>query len=213
MLCSDVMAAIRRTLNDEDKVTFPDSVVLAALNEALSALVLYRADASATTSVVQLAPGTRQSIPADGIRLIRLIRNRGSDGVQVGRSIRLVDTDVMDAIAPGWHQLSGNYVAEYTYDPHTPKEFYVYPAVPSGTVYVELSYSRNIPEAAANDTLPVDAIYSQALKEWALYVLWGGDTDSSPNYSQAIGRKQTFFDLLQVKSASDKATYPAIKGQ
>jgi hypothetical protein len=72
--------------------------------------------------------------------------------------------------------------------------------------------SAKVDTAVASDALPVDPIFAPALKEWSLYVLWGGDTDSSPNYSQAIGRKQTFFDLLQVKTASDKAATPNIKG-
>lgn len=214
MLVSDLAASIRRTLNDVDTVmpTFSNDDITAAVNEAISALCIYRPDAAAKTEVVQLAPGTRQQLPDDGARFIRMIRNRGADGTGIGRAIRQVDMLTLDDIAPGWHQLSGNYVSEYAFESQSPREYWVYPAVPAGGLYAEILYSQRFSTVAYTDPLPVDDVYSQALKEWALYVLWGGDTDSSPNYSQAIGRRDTFFNLLQIRSAADSAIQPKAKG-
>ena len=208
MLVSDLAASIRRTLNDADKVTFSDADVVAAINEALSALCIYRPDAAAKTAVVMLTAGTRQQLPTDGSRFIRMIRNRGTDGVMIGRAIHQCDFPTLDDIAPGWHQLSANYVAEYAFDPHSPREYWTYPAVPQGGLYAEITYSQRFATVALSDSLPVDDVYSQPLKEWALYVLWGGDTDSSPNYSQAVGRRDTFFSLLQVRTQADTAIQP-----
>lgn len=210
MLVSSLVASIRRTLNDADAVTFSDSDIVAAVNEAISALCIYRPDAAAKTAVVTLAPGTKQALPTDGVRLIRVVRNRGTDGTSIGRAIHQCDLATLDDISPGWHQLSGNYIAEYAFDPLSPREYWTYPAVPSGGLYAEILYSQRFATVALTDSLPVDDVYSQPLKEWALYVLWGGDTDSSPNYSQAIGRRDTFFNLLQVRTAADKGAQPAI---
>lgn len=212
MLVSSLVASIRRTLNDADAVTFSDADIVAAVNEAISALCIYRPDAAAKTAVVALTAGTRQTLPSDGVRLVRMVRNRGTDGTGIGRSIHLGDLKTIDDISPGWHQLSGNYIAEYFFDPASPREYWVYPAVPAGGLYAEIVYSQRFATVASGDQLPVDDVYSQPLKEWALYVLWGGDTDGSPNYSQAIGRRDTFFSLLQVRSEADKSVQPAIKG-
>ena len=47
MLVSSLVASIRRTLNDADVVTFSDADIVAAVNEAISALCIYRPDAAA----------------------------------------------------------------------------------------------------------------------------------------------------------------------
>ncbi len=106
---------------------------------------------------VRLVPGTRQGIaliraadilPGDGSAavdaygqmLLGVHRNMGGDGLTPGSTLRIVDRDVLDSTQPDWHTKAGT-PREYTYDPRTPKVFYVSPGVPAtGNTWVEISF-------------------------------------------------------------------------
>lgn len=106
---------------------------------------------------VRLVPGTRQGIaliraadilPGDGSAavdaygqmLLGVHRNMGGDGRTPGSTLRIVDRDVLDSTQPDWHTKAGT-PREYTYDPRTPKVFYVSPGVPAtGNTWVEISF-------------------------------------------------------------------------
>ena len=61
MQCSFVINQVRQKLNDPSKVTWSDTVLINALNEALQALVSYRPDAASYTTMMLLVAGTRQT--------------------------------------------------------------------------------------------------------------------------------------------------------
>lgn len=212
MQCSFVINQVRQKLNDPSKVTWSDPVLINALNEALQALVSYRPDAASYTAMMLLVAGTRQTLPSDGVRLLKVIRNKGASGLSdAGRAIRKADMLVQDALLPDWHLTNGQTVIdEYFYDPLQPKEFYVYPPAPvSPQIGIDISYVRVLPTIAAiTDTFPVDDYFAPAIQEWMLYSIWGSDDEQSPNHGAAQGHLQTFFSLLQVKSNSDVAASP-----
>ena len=212
MQCSFVINQVRQKLNDPSKVTWSDTVLINALNEALQALVSYRPDAASYTAMMLLVAGTRQTLPSDGVRLLKVIRNKGVSGLSdAGRAIRKADMLVQDALLPDWHLTNGQTVIdEYFYDPLQPKEFYVYPPAPvSPQIGIDISYVRVLPTiTATTDTFPVDDYFAPAIQEWMLYSIWGSDDEQSPNYGAAQGHLQTFFNLLQVKSNSDVASSP-----
>lgn len=212
MQCSFVINQVRQKLNDPSKVTWSDTVLINALNEALQALVSYRPDAASYTAMMLLVAGTRQTLPSDGVRLLKVIRNKGASGLSdAGRAIRKTDMLVQDALLPDWHLTNGQTVIdEYFYDPLQPKEFYVYPPAPvSPQIGIDISYVRVLPTiSATTDTFPVDDYFAPAIQEWMLYSIWGSDDEQSPNYGAAQGHLQTFFSLLQVKSNSDVAASP-----
>lgn len=217
MQCSFVINQVRKKLNDPSAVTWPDAVLINTLNEALQALVSYRPDAASYTAMMLLVAGTRQTLPADGVRLLKCIRNKGASGLSdAGRAIRKADMLVQDALLPDWHLTNGQTtISEYFYDPLSPKEFYVYPPAPvSPQIGIDISYVRVLPTiAATTDTFPVDDYYAPAVQEWMLYSIWCGDDEQSPNYNAAQGHLKTFFSLLQVKASSDSASSPrAVKG-
>lgn len=213
MQCSVVLNAVRKAINDPESTTWADEDdLIPALNEALLALVGYRPDAAARTAMMLLAPGTYQTIPEDGVRLLKVVRNRGANGASdAGRAIRKTDMLILDSLMPDWHTADGQtIIEEYSYDPILPKEFYVYPpAAVSPVIGVDISYVRVLPTiAAANDELPVDSYFEPALVQWCLFVIWRGDDEQSPNYSAAQASKTTFFDLLKIKVAADVASLP-----
>lgn len=209
MKCAALLDAVRRTdLNDPNKVVWSDPVLLGFFNDALRALIVVRPDASAVTEAVKLQPGTRQVIPAGGLRLIGIHRNMGTNGQTPGRAIRLGDLQMQDDTNPVWHSEYGTPVYEYFYDPLLPHEFFVSPGAPATPeAWIEVSYARTPPEVtdAAGTDLPVDASYAPALHEWMVYRAWGGDDEAAPNYAKAQARLGNFFALLDRKSGSDAA--------
>lgn len=195
-------------LNDVDKTTWSDPVLLIALNSALSMLTLMRPDASYKVATVSLVAGTRQYLPADGLRLLNVVRNINSDS-SIGRAISLVAIEDLD-LKPNWHLMTGSTVVHYCFDPRMPKQYYIYPAVPAATK-LEIEYSRNIPELTEDDLdapMPVDSVYNQPLQELMLFKLLSGDS-SQGNTGQA--HMAAAMGLLQVKGSSDQSTDPAVK--
>lgn len=215
MLCSVILQNVNFVLDDPNDVKYSLTQKIAAINSALQALVSYRPDAASYTTMMLLVAGTRQTIPSDGVRLLKVIRNRGQSGLSdAGRAIRKADMLVQDALIPDWHETTGQTVIdEYFYDSITPKDFYVYPPAPvSPVIGVDISYVRVLPTITAwTDTLPVDDYFAPAIQEWMLYSLWCGD-DQNPNYAVARSHQSTFFQLLQIKAASDGAVNPKSKG-
>ena len=215
MLCSVILQNVNFVLDDPNNTKFSLTQKIAAINSALQALVSYRPDAASYTTMMLLVAGTRQTLPSDGVRLLKVIRNRGVSGLSdAGRAIRKADMLVQDALIPDWHETTGQTtIDEYFYDSITPKDFYVYPPAPvSPVIGVDISYVRVLPTiTAGTDTLPVDDYFAPAIQEWMLYSLWCGD-EQNPNYAVARSHQSTFFQLLQIKAASDGAVNPKSKG-
>ncbi|MDO8415490.1 MAG: hypothetical protein Q7S87_04695 [Agitococcus sp.] len=219
MQCTFILSQVRKKLNDPNATAWTDvDALIPALNEALQALASYRPDAASITAMMLLVAGTRQTLPSNGVRLLKVIRNRGVSGLSdAGRAIRKADMLIQDSFTPDWHEAEGQTtVDEYFYDPLMPKEFYVYPPAPvSPIIGIDISYVRVLPTiTASSDTLPVDDYFAPALQEWMLYSIWCGDDEQNPNYAAANAHLQTFFNLLQIKTASDMATNPkAVKAE
>jgi hypothetical protein len=141
-------------------VRHPESELVTWLDDAQLALFKFLPSSGSRVDVIKLKPGTRQSIesiaaadckPGDGstpaaailgLQLLDLVRNMGADGLTPGKSIRPVPRQIMDDQTPTWHQILGPVVTQFTYDPSTPRYFYVSPGVPAATsVWVEAAYT------------------------------------------------------------------------
>ena len=216
MLCSVILQNVNFALDDPNNTKFSLTQKILAINSALQALISYRPDAASYTTMMLLVAGTRQTLPSDGVRLLKVIRNRGQSGLSdAGRAIRKADMLVQDALIPDWHETTGQTVVdEYFYDSITPKEFYVYPPAPvSPIIGVDISYVRVLPTiSASTDAFPVDDYFAPAIQEWMLYSIMGSDDEQNPNYAVARSHQSTFFQLLQIKAASDGAVNPKSKG-
>ena len=91
-------------------------------------IALIKPDATATNTTVTLATGTKQTIPAAGNRLLRVIRNMSAASGGTGkRTIRLVGREILDAQTQDWHDPAvtgdaahGPVVKHYMYDEPSP---------------------------------------------------------------------------------------------
>ena len=206
MLCSAILNIVRTITNDPNDVVYSLSQKEQALNEAIRAVSLHRPDSAATTTNVALVSGTKQSLPSDCVRLIRVIRNKsGSGGTTTGKSVRLMDLNRISDRVVDWHNVTGDDVLEYGYEQSNQSVFWVYPHIGAASnKFVEVIYQRSIPDVVSADTFPINDLYSVAVKEWMLYSLWSSDNEQSPNYQAALKKLEVFFTLLGLKGESDK---------
>ena len=148
---NDVINKVQETLQDTAGIRWNETNELIQwLNDAQREIALLKPDATSENTTVTLATGTKQSIPSDGNRLLRVMRNMSAaSGGNGGRAIRLVARDVLDTQTPTWHDPAvtgdaahANVVKNYIYDEQDPKNYYVFPGV-SGSTYIEIVYSKN----------------------------------------------------------------------
>lgn len=168
VLVREVLARTSALLNDDAPQFYRwgEIPLVDLLNEAQSVLCKFLPSAFSRIDAIKLKAGTRQSIaliaaadckPGDGPtpdapilgnQFMRGIRNMGADGLTPGRAIRPMDQKVLDC-DPSWHTRpprKGEAISGYTYDPTTPRHFYVVPAVPATGLWIEVAYAA-LPKA------------------------------------------------------------------
>ena len=177
---NDVIDKVQEVLQDTGGIRWDQTnELLEWLNDAQREIALLKPDATSENTTVTLVTGTKQTIPSDGNRLLRVVRNMSAaSSGNGGRSIRLVARDVLDTQTPTWHDpnVTGdaahtNVVKNYIYDEQDPKNYYVFPGV-SGNAYIEIVYSKNPATVAAGNNLGVDDIYANAVQNYILYMAY-----------------------------------------
>lgn len=199
----DLINGVRMTqLNDPDATTWPDATLIIALNQSLQMLSLVRPDATAKIATLSVTAGSRQFIPLDGVRLLRVVRNISSSGA-IGRAVRLVQQEDMDSMSPDWHSASGTIVKEYMFDSRSPKHFYIYPSVAvSSKIEIEYSgYADTVTIENVDSALPVSPIFAQPVQELMLYKLLSGDASNGASGNEHL---RVAMELLGVKDVQDE---------
>lgn len=148
---SSIITRAATLLHDETGERWPESELLKWLNDGQRQIVLLKWDAYTECESVQLDPGTKQSIPSQGLSLIDVIRNMGSDGSTPGKPVMVLPKRVLDYQHQSWHYTDEQDEIEYfCFDDRSPRRFFVFP--PSdGTTYVELVYSSSPTDVAVDD--------------------------------------------------------------
>ena len=159
---TNLLSRIKDTLQDTTSVRWPEAELLRYINDAQREIVNFRPESSAKTANVQLVTGTKQALPTDGLRLIKVTRNMSdaSGGATGKRAIRIVNVDILNTQEPDWNDPTvsgdaahGTVVKHYIFDEDDPRNFYVYPGV-SGNAYVEVVYSAS-PTDLANTSATI----------------------------------------------------------
>jgi hypothetical protein len=219
MTLATVGDLIRETyvqLHDERlRARWSEPELLDYLNQGFEEAVALRPEIGATTAVVELAAGTRQSLPAGGLRLLDISRNMV--GATPGRVIRQVDRDNLDGGDPDWHMATpAATIWEFTYDAkREPKAFYVNPPAIAETE-IELVYSR-VPEYVVFATgwealpIPLDNIYHTAWINYMIYRALNKMTDYAMEEGRAIAHLKQFYFLIGAKHQADRLSAPVEK--
>ncbi|MEL3922138.1 DUF6682 family protein [Aeromonas enteropelogenes] len=191
-------------LTDKERVSWSLDALVSYYNSAIAAIATYRPDVFAQTLAYTCVAGTRQLIPAGGIKLIEVERNTK------GRKIRFFERGVLDDLDPEWVSGTGAKAAEaYFYEPTNPRVFWLYPGVAAG-VNVDLVLSvlpspATTAEIEAGKQLQVDVSFLTACMDWIIYRAYLRDSDETANSARGQLHLQAFAQYLGIKIEADGA--------
>lgn len=208
------------------------------LNEGQRVIAKYLPASCSRIDAIKLAAGTRQSIealaaasilPSDGSTavdvkgkmVLDVIRNMGSDGATPGRSIRVVQRDMLDTVDPLWHTRTDSTISEYVFDPRAPKYFWVYPGV-TGVMWAEVSYLANpaeLPyaagtmgmEGASAALLSVDDQYTDDLENYMLARAHLKESEVAANAQLAASYINIFVSSINAQAKAMTGVSPNLK--
>jgi len=212
-----ILSRVQNILQDNTNVRWTEGELIDYLNDGQREIVNIRPDSTATHSNVSLSTGTEQSIPTDGLRLIKVLRNMSGTGTDAtgSRTIRQVELSDLDIINRDWHSSSvtgpaahGTIVKNYAFNEKDPRKFYVYPGI-SGSAYVEVVYSKNPTNiSAGTDLIQVDDIFANALINFVLYRAFLKESEYANNVAVASGYFNAFNQTLLVGKQIEQLTNP-----
>ena len=182
--------------------------LLGWLNEGQFACVVLKPTSYVKSIPVQLVRGTKQSIPADGVQLVDVLRNTDASG-EPGRAVRIVEREALDSFNPDWHSGTPNLaVKHYVFAELDPKRFYVFPPQPPTPGFVELVYSAAPPDALSTGDITLDDIYGPALVDYMLYRAFSKDTEFAADSGPAAAHQRAFMASLTGKAQAELGTNP-----
>ena len=192
------------TLQDTTSVRWPVNELVRYLNDGQREIVLYRPDSMVTNATITCAAGTKQALPANGAKLVEVIRNAAATSAK--KSVRMVNREILDAQTPGWHNITGSVdILHFMYDPRDPKTFYVYPPATSSAQLdiVYAAYPTDITEPADGElytavtgNISLPDIYGNALLEFVLYRAFMKDSEYAGNAQRAQAHYAAFNNAL-----------------
>lgn len=212
-LASEIIARARHIFQDDTGTRWTNAEELNWLNDGQREIVLLRPEASVINETMALVAGTKQTIPALGIKLIDAVRNMtGIGNATPSKVVRIINREVLDSTIPTWHSDPANATGEvdhYLFDHRDPKVFYVYPQPPATPSGIEIIYSSSPADVAATtNAITLDDVYANALLDYMLYRSYLKDADFSGNVNRATLHKNAFMQSLGLKAQSDIETDP-----
>lgn len=208
MLASDITSRARIILQDADGVRWADSELLKWISDGQRVIAVVRPDASSANYTHTLAAGSKQTLPANGSRLLDVVRNVSNAGAP-GRAVRIVDRETLDAQNPSWHTATPTgTIYNFTYDNRDPLNFYVYPPSNAGQK-LDIIYSVIPSEVQSTGaTLALLDLYAEPLLNYVLFRAYSKDAEFGSNAGLAQGYFQVFMSLLGLKTSKDFAFSP-----
>lgn len=209
----DLINRVAVTLQDPTFVRWTQQELLNYLNDAQRQVVLFRPDARAVNHTLTCAAAAKQSLPADALRLVNVIRNKD------GRAITKIDRNILDVQLPTWFEtaIGADGVKHYVYDAADPKVFYVFPK-PTTSNQIELVYSAAPVDIVvvnfSTDTqvIGVDDIYANAIMDYMMYRAYQKDSEFA-NLNRAGVYFQSFATSLGIKAQTDTALQQNMEAQ
>jgi hypothetical protein len=212
-----VIRRVVETMQDNTSVRWPVAELVRYLNDGQREVVLYRPDSMVTNASVTLVAGAKQGLPANGAKLIDVVRN--TSGTK--RSVRMTNRNILDTQSPNWYNLTGvTEVLHYMYDPRDPKVFYVYPPAAASGGSVELVYSAypaDITEPADGATytgvtgnISLPDIYGNVLADYILYRAYTKDSEYAGNVQRAQAHYAAFQAALTAEINGTTGVAPKV---
>jgi hypothetical protein len=201
---SVVIGKAAQILQDVDFERTSEEELLEWLNSAQRLLVLIRPDAKTQRGTIELVEGVHQTIPAAGLRLIKLVRNPS------GRAVTLVSEEQLTDFDPGWYTATArDTVKHYLFDPLEPKSFDVYPPAEAGAEVLGVWSVLPTDLQSTDDDIDVDAIYEMPLIQLTCYCALLKDSEEEANRALAALHLEAATMALTGKTNADERTAPA----
>jgi len=205
----DVFERVLTTLQDEGATRWTTPELVKHLNDGLREITSIKPNANSKTVVLDLAEGTRQTLPPEYTVLSRVSRNMQASGAG-GGAIRALDSrSAMDAFMPNWQDPTvlpnSTKVVHVVHDMADPTTFYVMPgndgtgkieavvgALPADVVLPTTGSPD--PDLVASYTDPVDMpdIYFNALVDYVTSRAYAKDSRAAGSAARAIAHMQAF---------------------
>lgn len=216
LLAQSIIRRVVDTLQDPTSVRWPVPELVRYLNDGQREVVLYRPDASVTNATMTCTAGSKQELPADGAKLIEVVRNAAATGTK--RAVRMVNREVLDAQLPGWHQVAGSIdILHFMYDARDPRVFYVYPPALATTELdiVYSSYPTDLAEPSEGSTyndvtgsVDLPDIYGNTLIDYVLYRAYSKDAEYAGNAQRAQAHYAAFANALGIEIKGTTGVMP-----
>jgi hypothetical protein len=211
---SELLTRAADVLQDAGNVRWSQAELLRYLNDGRRELAIHRPDVYATTSTMTLVAGSKQSIPVDGAKFLDAIRNVSAANA-IGRAVRLIEREVLDAQMPDWHTLAASTsIKHFMFDERTPKTFYVYPPAAAGHK-LDVSYSKAPVDIVSGDlnsstALSAEEIYTGTLVDYILYRALSKDAEYAANAQRASLHYTAFATSLGISNRKRIASSPNV---
>jgi hypothetical protein len=210
-------SVIRRaveTLQDETSVRWTIGELARYFNDGRREVVMFRPDATATVIDHALVAGPRQTLPADGAKLLEVFRNTN------GRAVRLVEREILDAQVPGWPAMPrATEIVHFMFDRRDPRAFLVYPPAAVGaslqlqyaTLPVDIAEPTSGGYSGITGALGVPQLFANALTDYVLYRAFSKDGEHATNATRAAAHYALFTGAVNVEIGATAAQAPTTR--
>ena len=184
------------------------------LNEFYQAAAQVKPDACSVNEQLELAAGTRQAIPDNGLRLIEVVRNTGDDSD--GSAVMLTSRQSLDRMRRRWHADPAEASIElYVFDDMDPRSFYVYPPAKQGAA-LEIIYSKVAEphdpskslETLKSEKFRLNDALAPAATDYVLARAFAKDAEHSANLNRSQMHRNAYMQQLTGKIQSDQRSSP-----
>jgi hypothetical protein len=163
------------------------------MNDGQRTVAKNTTDAYTLRANLAAVAGTVQTLPADAISLIDVIKN-----VSDGRAILQSDYAIVDILSSTWRSAATGPAENFFYNENNPKQFEVYPPQAGGE-NIEILYRAQPADATLSGNIIIDDMYADALIDYVAYRAFSKDTeDASPE----LGRAGAFFSAFMIATGA-----------
>lgn len=198
---------VEKKILDEGNDDFSEAELIGFYNLTLRLIVSLVPRAYTITDKWLMSPGIFQSIPSDGIKLVSITMNKGTDGLTYGSPVTPASLDALRSMCPTWAtDTAAQEIEHFIRIPDMDASFYVYPQS-DGTGYIEGAYAATPPTVVydeaddwRNERIPLSDEFVPAIPDGMLFHAYDDDTDIPGNTPRSQLHYQRVLSILGIKS-------------
>lgn len=188
---------------DTGPVRWKEPEALKWLNDGQREVVNIHRAAYTLTAVRPVLAGCRQTLAGlglpQGIQVVEVLANYGTDLTTVGRALRLQERKHLDEFRPQWRSDVADEASAFMLAPDQPEAFDIHPAVPAGRG-LQVVYASLPPDlTTAAQLIALSDVYANALQFFVLASFYLKDTTFTAAPAKAAFYMQAFAQSLGVK--------------